>query len=344
MNQPFDPINEEIIRGNFGETPEHEATINLSPEDVLDGHAAEVQSPPRRSLVLPAVAASLALLTAIGGGAYYVMSTANPEPEGFAVASADQILPVAPAAGALQAAPTVVAGGDASAAQQLPPANPFEQAPAPVVASAPLTDGATSDASAPQAATEPSSQSALPSDLAALASGAVPTPEPQPAATVVAKPVATPAPAVATATRKPAPEVEAIPAPQAKPVPKTAAKPESTPEPKKAGQKGSAVEVVAERSAPVAKERPRKIITKPVEQAPLMVHQGEAVKPLIVMTAQQIGLKSLTREGLVVASAAGAEAKMYRAGSLLPSGERVEMLDAAAMVIVTDRNVIRITP
>ena len=69
---------------------------------------------------------------------------------------------------------------------------------------------------------------------------------------------------------------------------------------------------------------------------------GQAVKPLVTMSAAQLGLKAMTRDAIVVGS--GTTSKTYAQGSVLPSGERVETLDAEAMVIVTDRKIIRIQP
>lgn len=327
MNQSYDPINEAIIQGNFGETPDHETTINLSPEDVIDGHSAELVQAPRRGLVLPAVAASLVLLAGIGGGAYYVMSTADPEPEAFAALASESNLPLTPTQDGLPAANSTVPGvSEQGQAPQASPTNPFGPPP--------VTDAVTAPAT--ETAATPAASSVLPTDLAALASGAAPATSPPPvsvaqepshASQAVAEPIVAAQPVkAASATAS-----VSVPKPETKPEPK------ATPKPK-------APAPAAAKPAPVKAETPRKIVTTPVAQAPVASNDGEAVKPLIVMTAQQIGLKSLTREGLVVASASGAESKTYRQGSVLPSGERVVMLDAAAMVIVTDRNVIRITP
>ncbi|NMG30616.1 hypothetical protein [Aromatoleum evansii] len=336
MNQAFDPINASIIQDNLGEPYGGEATISLAPEDVIDGHAAAVQ-PARRSLLLPTVAASLVLLAGIGGGAYYVMGTADPEPEGFSPAATETALPGPQnpdaAQGALAAAPT----------DALAPANPFE----PTAASAPMAAAAMpalaanapvvagqGQTPAPVETHEPTlpPASPLPAELAAIASGAAPI---VPAAAPAAAPQTAPVPQAASVVEPPpkAAPVDA-PAPVKKPAPKPTPTREAAPVAKAAAAK----------PAPAKAEATRKIVTKPVEQAPVAASAGEAVKPLIVMTAQQIGLKALTRDGLVVASAAGTDTKTYRQGSVLPSGERVELLDAAAMVIVTDRNVIRIKP
>lgn len=332
MNQAFDPINASIIQDNLGEPYDGEATISLAPEDVIDRHAGAAQ-PARRSFLLPTVAASLVLLAGIGGAAYYVMGTANPEPEGFSPAATETALPVTQnpdaAQGALAAAPT----------DKLAPANPFEPAAATAPVDAVAVPTVAADATVvagqgqgqgpagtPQLAL--SSASPLPAELAAIAAGAAPT-------APVAAPQAAPAPQAASVVEPPpkAVPVEA-PAPVKKPAPKPTPIREAAPVAKAAAVK----------PAPAGAEATRKIVTKPVEQAPVEASAGEAVKPLIVMTAQQIGLKALTRDGLVVASAAGTDTKTYRQGSVLPSGERVELLDATAMVIVTDRNVIRIKP
>lgn len=336
MNQAFDPINASIIQDNLGEPYDGEATISLAPEDVIDGHAAAAQ-PARRSFLLPTVAASLVLLAGIGGGAYYVKGTANPEPEGFSPAATETALPVTQnpdgTQGALAAAPT----------DALAPANPFEpaaaSAPVEAVAAPAMATDATAVAGQGQTPAPAGTQeqalsptSPLPAELAAIAAGAAPT---VPVAAPAAAPQVAPAPPAASVVEPPpkAVPVEA-PAPVKKPAPKPTPTREAAPVTKAAAAK----------PAPARAEATRKIVTKPVEQAPAEASAGEAVKPLIVMTAQQIGLKALTRDGLVVASAAGTDTKTYRQGSVLPSGERVELLDATAMVIVTDRNVIRIKP
>lgn len=325
MNQAFDPINASIIQDNLGEPYGGEATISLAPEDVIDGHAAAAQ-PARRSFLLPTVAASLVLLAGIGGAAYYVMGTANPEPEGFSPAATETALPVTQnldaAQGALAAAPT----------DALAPANPFDPAAASAPVEAVAAEAAAVAGHSPAPARTPeqdlSPASPLPAELAAIAAGAAPIVQ-------VAAPQTVPAPQAAGVVEPPpkAVPVEA-PAPVKRPAPKATPTREAAPVAKAAAAK----------PAPARAEVTRKIVTKPVEQAPVEASSREAVKPLIVMTAQQIGLKALTRDGLVVASAAGTDTKTYRQGSVLPSGERVELLDATAMVIVTDRNVIRIKP
>lgn len=336
MNQAFDPINASIIQDNLGEPYDGEATISLAPEDVIDGHAAAAQ-PARRSLLLPTVAASLVLLAGIGGGAYYVKGTANPEPEGFSPAATETVLPVTQnpdgAQGALAAAPT----------DALAPANPFEPAAASAPVEAVTAPAVAADATAvvgqgqtPAPAPAGTSEQALspasplPAELAAIAAGAAPT-----------VPVAAPAAAPQVA---PAPQAASVVEPPPKAVPVEAPAPVKKPAPTPTREAAPRAKAAAAKPAPARAEATRKIVTKPVEQAPVEASAGEAVKPLIVMTAQQIGLKALTRDGLVVASAAGTDTKTYRQGSVLPSGERVELLDATAMVIVTDRNVIRIKP
>ena len=64
------------------------------------------------------------------------------------------------------------------------------------------------------------------------------------------------------------------------------------------------------------------------------------VKPLITVTANQIGLRSLLRDGLVV-SVSG-ELRRFVVGDYLPSGDRVVFIDSQASTIVTDKQIIRV--
>ena len=154
--------------------------------------------------------------------------------------------------------------------------------------------------------------------------------QPQPA--VAPAPVVAPAPAVAAAPVKVAPVVSA-PA-------KAAAQTEKKPAPtaiaiKKAHEpqtKNSSV--IREPSIkPRASEQPS---SSAVDAAAVI----NDVKPLVTVTANQIGLKSLTKDMLLVAN--GATTHRYSIGDLLPSGERIVFIDSHAATIVTDKQIIRV--
>lgn len=68
---------------------------------------------------------------------------------------------------------------------------------------------------------------------------------------------------------------------------------------------------------------------------------GEAVKPLYKVTAKEIGLESFAREALTLNTSFGRTT--VKAGDVLPTGERVQFLDAQGLTIVTDRRVIQVT-
>lgn len=79
--------------------------------------------------------------------------------------------------------------------------------------------------------------------------------------------------------------------------------------------------------------------SNPNAGAPLVVND---VKPLITVTANEIGLRSLTADTLVVANASSGSITRYRVGDYLPSGEKIRHIDSLALTIVTDKQIIRI--
>lgn len=66
------------------------------------------------------------------------------------------------------------------------------------------------------------------------------------------------------------------------------------------------------------------------------------VKPLVNMTAAEIGLRFFTDDALSVQTKADAKGVTYRVGDKMPNGETILKLISSATTIVTDRRVIRV--
>lgn len=64
------------------------------------------------------------------------------------------------------------------------------------------------------------------------------------------------------------------------------------------------------------------------------------VKPLVTVTANQIGLQSLTKEAILIND--GGSSRRYRVGDYLPDGDQLLFIDSQAATIVTDNKVIRV--
>lgn len=340
-------INDSIINNSFSSRDEDERDGNdfeLRAEDMREDsrgeefagsvHEGEFEAVAQKRRLSPRkIAIAIGLILTAGGGAGFLAHTLQArngsatEPD-FAdlktVMQTNQpVAPVvSPAVPAEGAAPVVsVATGDQTAGV---PQVVTDQAVA-------VSTTPSSTIAAPSIPTSPITEvSVAPGAKQAPASSVGPAPVSSPVAAAPA-PVVAPAP-VAAAPVKVAPVV-AVPA-------KVAAQTEKKPAPtaiaiKKAPESQTKdSSVIREASIkPRASEQPS---SSAVDAAAVI----NDVKPLVTVTANQIGLKSLTKDMLLVAN--GATTHRYSIGDLLPSGERIVFIDSHAATIVTDKQIIRV--
>lgn len=148
----------------------------------------------------------------------------------------------------------------------------------------------------------------------------------------VAKPVSVPI----AETPKPTPVAQA----PAAPVKVAIAPPSTTPVVKKVVE---AEKKSPEPAKPISQPKSKPIEVAQTRQSDVIVGDKTIVndvKPLVTVTANQIGLRSLMKDGLVV-SVSG-ELQRFKVGDYLPSGDRVVFIDSQAYTIVTDKQIIRV--
>ena len=108
-------------------------------------------------------------------------------------------------------------------------------------------------------------------------------------------------------------------------------------------EKAEKARIAKERAAKLAAEKratERRAAAAEEKQEKSQQAQKEVVREVMTVTAEQIGLRAFTQGQLVVNS--GGQDATYRVNDRLPSGERIERIDAVAMTVVTDRSVIRV--
>ena len=108
-------------------------------------------------------------------------------------------------------------------------------------------------------------------------------------------------------------------------------------------EKAEKARIAKERAAKLAAEKraaERRAAAAEEKQDKSQQAQKEVVREVMTVTAEQIGLRAFTQGQLVVNS--GGQDATYRVNDRLPSGERIERIDAVAMTVVTDRSVIRV--
>jgi hypothetical protein len=162
----------------------------------------------------------------------------------------------------------------------------------------------------------------------------------QQAAPIVASPVSVPSGSIATPTPAPVPVA-------ANALPVTVV--ETKPAPVIAQQHAEAKKIVTAQPTQKPSSAPRD--QKPVPSGkPLVANQSNhqipkddgGVKPLVTITAAEIGLRFFTADELSVSAKGANKAATYRVGDTLRSGELIQHLDPSSMTIVTDRRVLRI--
>lgn len=67
------------------------------------------------------------------------------------------------------------------------------------------------------------------------------------------------------------------------------------------------------------------------------------VKPLVAMSANEIGLRFFTDDAISVQGKGDAKPQTFRVGDRMPSGEVIQKLISGSTTVVTDRRVIRIS-
>lgn len=99
-----------------------------------------------------------------------------------------------------------------------------------------------------------------------------------------------------------------------------------------------AVKSVPIKSIPVAKP----LLVKPTIAAPGDDSNplGADVRPLVTVTAEQIGMRAMSADAISLATAAGIQ--RFKVGDYLPSGDRVMHIDSPGATLVTDKKIIRV--
>jgi hypothetical protein len=109
--------------------------------------------------------------------------------------------------------------------------------------------------------------------------------------------------------------------------------------------------VAAHKPAPVVvakKSAPPVHVKQPADQNaryPILAntpdHTDGSVKPLSIVSADRIGLRGLTKNGIQLQR--GGSMSTYGVGDTLPNGETIKYIDDKTMTIVTDKQVMRVT-
>lgn len=319
--------------------------------DIQEGQFDQV-TPARRGVTGKVMAAGLVGL-ALAGGAYFFASQQEQKRVTPDFAAMKQALPPSPAPAVQPVEPVPLAqNGSPEAApgsgEQVLPVGQVAVGTAPSSASGSEN---TSVAPAAPPVAQPSMVTVAPTTSNPLTPVSM---RPQPSA----------APIVAAAPPSPKPEVKVAAPVQKQPAPPAAAKEPVQPQPKKAkpvkaqvvsAGKDAAGEVAPPRSSASAAVEPRprppviKVETKPIPSetgsiAPARNSDDRPlandVRPLVTVTAEQIGLRALTSDSLMVVTGSGQQ--RFRIGDYLPSGERITFIDSPASTIVTDQKIIRV--
>ncbi len=247
-----------------------------------------------------------------GGVAGNDISTTTPAITPEAGATSQQQI-IQPAIGSPMAAPTATS-------------TPSAAMPNPAVSSIPVQSSSTS----PGVASANTSSQAAPAVVQPPAQPA-PAPTVQSPVSTVAKKEVAPAPVSQVASQNVPMKTQPAPQPETK---KVVAAPVQ-PTPKKVVEKSP-----ASTQAPVAKK-----VAPATDSGSGILATSDAlandVKPLVTVTANQIGLKSLTKEALLIANNGGAS-QQFRVGDYLPNGDQLLFIDSQAATIVTDKKIIRV--
>lgn len=245
-----------------------------------------------------------------------------------------------------QPVPSPAATVTLPASLQSAPSGPVESLPA-----APATVAQTSDAqsvaqpSAPSTST-PSVAVSLPSSLAQPQTVPPAASEQFKPATTVAAPEIKqslppqPHPAPVTTVAKPPVQskVEVKPTPSKPVITSPVAVPTKTTQPE--NKLVHAIAVKPQPAQAVPKQQDMHVATSPI-LANDTDHAAGSVKPLNMVSADRIGLRALTRNGIQLQR--GANVATYGVGDILPNGETIKFIDEKSMTIVTDKQVMRVT-
>lgn len=340
-----DGFNDSIIMNNMGGSSAPNIELDLEPQDVIDTEFVE-QLPPKKSRKKLFLALALAGVVISGVAALqfpqvHALLEGNNQKLDLAVLSGLEGGPNT--AGNPFALPEAAVPQQAVTAVQLPVD--------------PVQTEAMPDSAPPQVAVAAAPQSALvageigaEAELLAVAAGG----EPVAAESIVSAPVQQvqqmqPAPQAVIEAPVVAPVQAAVSAPapiSAQPAPAPAASVPKVDKPVEPEAINPTIETkkappaeTKKASAPVQRKTETAQRSKPSEPSS---KEPETVRDVMVVTASQIGLRAFT-DGQLVVSTGGRDAA-YRVHDLLPSGERIERIDAVAMTVITDRSVIRVKP
>ena len=331
-----DAFNDSIIMGNVGaDGHSNNIELDLAPQDIIDTEFVD-SPPPKKSRKKLYLALAIAGIVLAGG----LLSQ---------LSSVQRMLgaPAKPAdMAAIEAQEPIISGNpfavmpDASKAPAVVEPAAVEQAIAPVEAPPPVAatgNGSAEDrllAQSPGAATEqvaPRLNDNLPD---------VPGPQGTTQADAAA---AAKAAEERAAAEKEAAEKAAAEKAKAEQAEKERLAQEKAEQEKAEKEKAEKARIAKERAAKLAAEKraaERRAAAAEEKQDKSQQAQKEVVREVMTVTAEQIGLRAFTQGQLVVNS--GGQDATYRVNDRLPSGERIERIDAVAMTVVTDRSVIRV--
>lgn len=330
--------------------------------DVVDGDFEPVVPAKRRpiKLILAGVFSVSVLLA--GGAAYTASIMQKPKASDIDFGAIKRASPtqvaavaVAPALGE-QAATAPTTDTSVVAPAVLPPPA-IGAAPAPIAVASPPTPPAlpvpgVAPAPLPVAVAVPPAGQGVPAvptaPTPAIAKPAVPAAGTPPALAAAAHPqseaaklaASPPKPSVPPTAKPPVPPVaKAAVGLPAKPVVKPVV---ARPVPLAAAKQPAPVKlVVAAKSVPAKPQ-----LAKVVAPQPQPIHAddsnplGADVRPLVTVTAEQIGMRAMSAEAISLATAAGVQ--RFKVGDYLPSGDRVMHIDPPGSTLVTDKKIIRV--
>lgn len=330
-----DGFNVELTSGPAGETPRASEFTS----DVVEGDFASVPVKNRRPFKVYLAGGLLVGLVLAGGAAYIASTLKMPKATDIDFGALKSESPIKVAVAAPAAASPATIPSDAGPAVAAPAIGVAGEAPAiaPIVAAvpaavpavalaAPAGQGAVVQPQGPVPQMATSSAVAPSPTLLATQAPAPVAPKPTAVApTPAAKPSTPPAAKSPIAPARPAVKVIAKP---------LVAKPASIVRPTPLAARQLPAKPVAA-AKPLSDPRAT-VAATPTDANPL----GADVRPLVTVTAEQIGMRAMSADAISLATAAGIQ--RYKVGDYLPSGDRVMHIDSPGSTLVTDKKIIRV--
>lgn len=338
-------------------TPDAGQGTNAFNSDVVDGDFEPVVSAKRRPIKLILAGVFTVAVLLAGGAAYTASVMQKPKASDIDFGAIKRESPtqvaavaVAPALGEQAAAAAPTTDTSVVAPTVLPPPA-IGAVPAPIAVANPPTSALPVPGVAPAplpvvVAVPPAGQGVPAAPTPAIAKPAVPAVGAAPALTAAAHPqpeaaklaVAPAKPSVPPAAKPPVPPAKAAAVLPVKPVVKPAV---ARPTPLAAKQSVPVKPVVAAKPVPAKPQ-----LAKAVPPQPQPIHAddsnplGADVRPLVTVTAEQIGMRAMSADAISLATAAGIQ--RFKVGDYLPSGDRVIHIDPPGSTLVTDKKIIRV--